>query len=249
MCPHVEVTWSWNGRQLKTAIQLRSNFVPIGPSFGLPLPDLDRDGRGLGAADDPRPSADRPPCWACGAPTPRTRRCKPSPCEEAGDHGAGPVSWWPDRHLRTPVSASATAATARPPAYRAPLRVAAARRIPQPVSERNEVGADRPILERIRSDFGTELERPRVGWPPEIATCRCCQTELPVRKAHPGCQQGSLRKENELALQAEVEPGQSTEGTNREGGPCQRHQSTSQRELQRKETRSPSNDSQRFRPI
>lgn len=54
----------------------------------------------------------------------------------------------------------------------------------------------------------------------EIATCRCCQTELPVRKAHPGPQQGSLRKENELALQAEVEPRQAPEGTNREGGPA-----------------------------
>ncbi len=38
----VVAVWNWNGRQLKTAFQLHSNFVPIGPCFGLPLPDLDR---------------------------------------------------------------------------------------------------------------------------------------------------------------------------------------------------------------
>src|SRR3970040_1000320 len=32
----------WNGTQLKTAFQLHSNFVPIGPGFRLPLPDLNR---------------------------------------------------------------------------------------------------------------------------------------------------------------------------------------------------------------
>lgn len=31
----------WNGRQLKTAFQLHSNFVPIGPPLGVPLPRLD----------------------------------------------------------------------------------------------------------------------------------------------------------------------------------------------------------------
>ncbi len=55
-------------------------------------------------------------------------------CEEARAT-AGPASWWPDRHLSTPVSASATAATALPAAYRAPLRVGAARRIPPPGSD------------------------------------------------------------------------------------------------------------------
>jgi len=72
-----------------------------------------------------------------------------------------------------------------------------------------KVGVDRRIMDRIGPDLGAEWERTPLRWPPEIATCRCCQTELPVRKAHPGTQQGLLPRDNELALQTEAKLGQS----------------------------------------
>lgn len=71
----VVAAWNWNGPQLKTAFQLHSNFVPIGSCFGLPLPDVDPvHGPYPGDRRRPRPSADRSPCWACGAPINRRRR-------------------------------------------------------------------------------------------------------------------------------------------------------------------------------
>jgi len=106
------VTWSWNGRQLKTAIQLRSNFAPIGPCFGLPLPDLDQCTVHTRRSALP-PSADGVTLLgASGAQTSHTAMASDAMRLETT---AGPASWWPDRKLSTPLSAAAKAATAREP--------------------------------------------------------------------------------------------------------------------------------------
>lgn len=123
------------------------------------------------------------------------------------------------RRRRGPALASAPAGDVRDwPARSSPPAPPSAGPADCPGSHWSEIGTDRLRLERSGWNLGAGWERPRVGWPPEIATCRCCQTELPVRKAHPRCQQGSFRKENELALQAEAQPGQSTQELNSKGG-------------------------------